>query len=561
MVWRAWRRRLRFGLTAFFVMAGTLVVAGLVLHHTLGRHHATGRFTILQINDVYKVEGIERETVGGLARVRALRRSLEKEGWPVLMLHAGDFLFPSVMSKFLQARPMVRCLNLMDGDEKAFDDHLVVTFGNHEFDDKSPDLLQARILDSDFRWVTSSILFRKGEGGLAQPPSQRFKNVSEDLVVDLAGIRVGILGVTVPGEDRPWVDYRYGSRSRLVREALARLGDQGAQVLIALTHQDFEEDIRLAEEFPELDLIVGGHDHTSFQERVGHTWITKADADAKSAIRIDVAVLEDGSVLAAPEKIDLGAKAPKDHAMQAAVQQAREELGQVYEKEKGKKLTTAFATTEELLEGVEPAVRGRETALGNLLADSIRERMKTRVAFVNGGAIRINDNIPQKGSITLEDLEGIFYFDNNLVSFNLTRAELLRILRTSISQVERGSGRFLQVSCIRFRYRLDHSADPPIHQVDLEDVWICPEGNPHAPASEWLPLAEAPEPISVGTIEYLWKNGYKEGYELFAAGKGGKSPGLTSPKDPIDWRKEFEKTLQGKVVKPQVEGRIQRVEG
>jgi 5'-nucleotidase len=43
------------------------------------------RFTILQVNDVYKIEGIERGRFGGIARLRTLRRQLEAEGRPVLV--------------------------------------------------------------------------------------------------------------------------------------------------------------------------------------------------------------------------------------------------------------------------------------------------------------------------------------------------------------------------------------------------------------------------------------------------------------------------------------------
>src|SRR6185436_20964892 len=77
--------------------------------------------TILQINDVYRIEGIEGGRKGGLSRVRALRKQLEARGSPVLVLHAGDLLFPSVMSKFLDARPMIEVLNLLDGDPAARD--------------------------------------------------------------------------------------------------------------------------------------------------------------------------------------------------------------------------------------------------------------------------------------------------------------------------------------------------------------------------------------------------------------------------------------------------------
>src|SRR5688500_10274657 len=69
---------------------------------------------VLQLNDVYKIEGLEGGQSGGLARVRTLRKHLESDGSPVLVLHAGDALYPSVMSKYLEAKPMVDVLNLLD---------------------------------------------------------------------------------------------------------------------------------------------------------------------------------------------------------------------------------------------------------------------------------------------------------------------------------------------------------------------------------------------------------------------------------------------------------------
>lgn len=38
---------------------------------------------------------------------------------------------------------------------------------------------------------------------------------------------------------------------------------QGCDVVIALTHMRTPNDIRLAEEVDEIDLILGGHDHVS----------------------------------------------------------------------------------------------------------------------------------------------------------------------------------------------------------------------------------------------------------------------------------------------------------
>src|SRR4051794_6734532 len=54
--------------------------------------------TILSVNDTYRIESLPDGT-GGLARVRALRAHIEAEQGPVLLLHAGDFLYPSILSR------------------------------------------------------------------------------------------------------------------------------------------------------------------------------------------------------------------------------------------------------------------------------------------------------------------------------------------------------------------------------------------------------------------------------------------------------------------------------
>ena len=59
----------------------------------------------------------------------------------------------------MHAQPMIKALNLLDGDPDAFDKNLVVVFGNHEFDDKDPGLLLGRVAQSDFAWVSSNVRY------------------------------------------------------------------------------------------------------------------------------------------------------------------------------------------------------------------------------------------------------------------------------------------------------------------------------------------------------------------------------------------------------------------
>ena len=551
-LWIRIRRNLsRLPLEVLVYVSMVVALAAVAIGVYLSPPSSSGSFTILQINDLYKVEGLERGSVGGLARVRTLRAALEKEKKPVLTLHAGDFLYPSVASKYLKARQMIRCMNLLDGKPGEFDDRMVVTFGNHEFDDDSRDLLAARILESDFHWVASTLRFRWDEEAPFEAPSKKLGNVKDDLVLDLGGVKVGILGVTLEDEKLPWVEYRYADpaqRYQVIGEALQRLQEKGAQVLIALTHQGIEQDIELARKFPQIHLIVGGHDHTYIHRPEGKTLITKADADARSVWTIDVEVLGDGRVVAVPRRIELGFATARDGGMMKAVNKSRQDLEAVYLATRGNKMTDKLGSSETLLEGVETAIRERETAMGNYLADAIRQEMKTQVTLLNAGSVRINDNIPA-GQITWEDLEGIAYFDNTLVSFSLSPEQILSLLQSSVSKIGQADGGFLQVSGLRFRYHIDRSADGLAYKVDWGDVRICPKSD-GCTESELKALEPGGGAITVSALNYLCENISK-----------GESSVKCSANGPT-WREVVEGALRngGKPIAPKVEGRITRVD-
>ncbi len=516
------------------------------------------RFSILQVNDSYKIEGLENGSLGGFARLRTLRRQLEANGGKLWVLHGGDFLFPSVMSKYLRADAMIRVFNLLDGDAAAFDGNLLAVFGNHEFDDPDPGLVLGRIAQSDFAWVSSNTRYRSSESSPGEPFSKRLNNIHDWVLKEMAGVKVGIFGLTLDVQKQPYVAYDYGPvelRRAAVKKAIARLKENGAKVIIALTHQDFEQDQILAQEFPEINLIVGGHEHFYIEKQIGNTWITKADADNKSAVVHDVQVNADGTVATRHQKIDLDGKIDKDPQVQAEVDRQLEKLAKIFQKN-GKDLRRVLGQTKYLLEGVEPAVRGRETALGDFLADVIRERMGADIAFTNGGGIRINDNIPP-GPVTTYDMEGIFYYDNALASFELTGAQLLDILRNSVSKSHLGDGRFLQVAGIRFKYHAKTVDGKTSYAIEAADVEIKPRGS-----KAFVPL-KVDKTYRAATTDFIWGKGYQDGYELFSKAAGKTSPSRLDQGIPVSFRKATEEALAklpAKTITNQVEGRIVRGE-
>lgn len=482
------------------------------------------RFKILQLNDVYKIEGLARGEVGGLARVRTLRKQLEADGTAVLVLHGGDALYPSVMSKYLEAQPIVDVMNLLDGDPNQFDPGMIVTFGNHEFDNKDPNVLLARLRESQFEWVSTNTRHCNPEC------SRRFTGVDDVIVRDIGRTRVGIFGLLYP------LQKSYAQSSDVIdtaRRAVTMLESRGADVIIALTHQDMPDDEAMVKAVPGIDLVIGGHDHLFMQQQVDGTWITKADADAKSVIVYEVTVPRRGRVEATPQRVMLDTTIEADPVVLARVNEWTATLS--------RKLggNDTIGTTTYLLEGVEPAVRGRETALGNLLTDAAREQMGTDVAILNGGSIRINDDIPP-GPVTDFDLEGIFYYTNTLVAFRATGQQLLDLLRNGVSRADAGDGRFLQVSGLRFSYQ----------PVDGKFVV-----NPGDVEVGGRPL-DLNATYSVATIDYLYNEGTDDGFELFS--DANRPPKINTERE-ADFRTTVEKYIRDRgTIATNVDGRITR---
>ena len=485
----------------------------------------SAHFRILQLNDVYKIEGLEGGQSGGLARVRTLRKHLESDGTPVLVLHAGDAIYPSVMSKYLDARPMIEVMNLLDGDPEKVDDHLIVTFGNHEFDKSDARVLLSCLNESAFQWVATNTRW-------CNPAcTELFPKSSDVLIVELPnGIDVGIMGLLYPLK-KSYVQST--DPISAARDSMAALRDDGADVVVAVTHQDMPDDVKMVQGVPGIDVVVGGHDHLFMQRQSGGTWIAKADADAKSVIVWDVAVPRFGRVTATPLRFVLDSTVAKDPVVDLEVQRWMSELSA--------KLggNETLGTTKNLLEGVEPAVRGRETALGNLLADVAREQMQTDVGLINGGSIRINDNIPP-GPITKYDMEGIFYYTNTLVGFSVTGEQLLDLLRNSVSRADSGDGRFLQVSGLTFKYRFKDGA----FVIEPSDVTIG--GQP-------LDLAKT---YTVASIDYMYLHGSDDGFTLFADAT--RPPKVNAERE-TDFRGAVEETIRkAGTVTTMIEGRIVR---
>lgn len=409
------------GRLAAFLAAGLLLL-GLALHPA-GGQTPPRRLTLIHFNDFYRIEGVEGRARGGIARLGGLIERMRRQG-PALAFFGGDLLSPSLMSREFGGAQMIEGLNAAGVD--------AATFGNHEFDAPGEELLLARLGESRFAWVSSNV--RRADGS-------PFPGAPSRLVRSVGGVRVGILGLTVPSQRRPYVRYLPLLESaRREAEALRR---EGAELLIALTHLPMEEDMALARRLPGLDLVLGGHDHDAQLGRAGAALILKADSDLRTAWAVETSLPEGGRPELQARLVSLDGGVPQSPALRAMEDRWLARLADRMGPDE------PVARSETALDGTDAALRFRESNLGNLAADAIREEGRCEIGLVNGGAIRVDETLPP-GPVTRHQTAEIFLFRNRVVRLRVPGSVLAAALEHSAAR--RGSGGFLQVSGLRVTY-------------------------------------------------------------------------------------------------------------
>ena len=248
-------------------------------------------FSILHTNDLHSAliphspavdfrHGRNNPAIGGMARlataVEEIREKKRAEDEPVLLLDAGDFLGGSAFA-WLALRGHSPELTIMQ--RMGYD---AVVIGNHEYDYGSAVLAQY-LLRAGYPEAhrTTLVLASNTEAPEDHPLVARslYRNTR---VFELAnGLRVGVFGLM--GESAALLiaesrDVRFGDPHEAARQAIHGLREEGADFIVAITHSDLDEDIRLAQKVEGIDVIVGGHCHTALHSpaREGSTIIVKA---------------------------------------------------------------------------------------------------------------------------------------------------------------------------------------------------------------------------------------------------------------------------------------------
>ncbi len=376
---------------------------------------------------------MEGGRAGGLARVAALRTRLLDRNPNLLFTLGGDFFSPSALGtavidgERLAGRQMVAVLNAAGLD--------LAVFGNHEFDIRAPEFLD-RLAESRFAYLATNVTDSLGRRfpGSATRHVVTFGNPRGD------SVRVGFIGSVLPSNPQPYV--RYEPWFERMREE-ARLLRDSVDILVGLTHLTIAQDVRLAQELPELDLILGGHEHENVMVRRGAdlTPILKADANVRTVGVVELAWdPTTRRVRIDPQVMAIGDSLPEDPAVAAEVRRWTER-GFAGFRAIGFEPDRVVATVPEPLEGREVLSRNQPTNLTTLIAASFHaEAGDADLALFNTGSVRVDDVIPA-GPVTEYDLIRILPFGGDVVLVSMPGAVLRQVLDQGVTN--RGTGGYL----------------------------------------------------------------------------------------------------------------------
>lgn len=244
----------------------------------------------------------------------------------------------------------------------------------------------------------------------------------------------------------------YKSASKTALELVPGLREQGADLIVAVTHQREPNDHKLAKNIPPgmIDIILGGHDHLYAHDIVNGTHVLRSGTDFKNLSYIEAWRKTDGPGWDFNiTRRDIVRSIPEDPKTVKLVARLTSSLRAKLEKPIGftvRPLDSRFST-----------VRRRESNLGNFVCDLMRFYYAADCGMMAGGTIR-GDQIYPPGVLRLKDIMNCFPFEDPVVLLRVKGRAILDALENGVSQLPALEGRFPQVSNISFGYNSSAAA-------------------------------------------------------------------------------------------------------
>jgi 5'-nucleotidase len=442
---------------------------------------------------------LQRGDRGGLALlggyVANLRAARARDGGAVLLLDAGDMFQGTLESNLNEGAIVIAAYNSLG--------YAAAAVGNHDFDfgpvgpaatpqnpaDDPRGALKARAAGAAFPLLAANLV----DEATGQPVA--WPNVRPTTMVTAAGLRVGIVGVMTARALAGTIaantsGLRIAPLAETIAAAAKQLRAEGASIVVVTSHaggrctafdvptdlsscEPNEEIMEVARRLPSglVDAIVAGHAHSGMAHQVSGVSIIEAYNGGRAFGRVDLVV--DRTTRRILEKRLF---APRDLCARVDRGTTRcdpegSSGGRVRAEYEGLPVTPDQSIARTIAPAVNAALQQKQTLLGvmlatpvrragsgdsplgNLFADAYRAGAPGADVAINNTSGGLRADLPA-GPLTYGSVYEVMPFDNRLVTFHLTGAELRTVLTAQVSR----NAALLGISGVHARVACDRGA-------------------------------------------------------------------------------------------------------
>ena len=217
--------------------------------------------------------------LGGLDRTATLIKAIRAERGDdkVLLLDGGDTWQGSYTSLKTNGQDMVDCMAALNPD--AMVGHWEFTFGA----DRVMEIVEAM----NYPFLASNIFDAEWDEPVFESTA----------MYDKGGVKVAVIGQAMPYTpiaNPRWMfpQWSFGIRPEVIQANVDKARDEGAEIVVLLSHNGFDVDRKIAATVTGIDVILTGHTHDAVPRAVeaGSTLILASGSHGKYLGRVDLEV-------------------------------------------------------------------------------------------------------------------------------------------------------------------------------------------------------------------------------------------------------------------------------
>ncbi|TDQ31057.1 bifunctional metallophosphatase/5'-nucleotidase [Zeaxanthinibacter enoshimensis] len=385
--------------------------------------------------------------IGGFARLATVVKKIraQKDSNSVLLIDGGDTFSDDLLSNLTKGEVVIRLMN-----ELGYD---MMVLGNHDFDyglDRTKELAEL----ADFPMRAANVIDTVTNKAIFDEPYKIIRKQD----VRIALLPIAYRNTHLTGNPKNMEGIRFEQGLATIKKYLPEL-EKKADIIVVLSHEGMTVDKLIADELPNVDVIIGGHSHDYIRPpyKSNGTFVVQAMSDAAVLGETEL-ILEDGKLK------DLKTKYHFLYADEWEADSTIVKLVEDYRKDYRSELEEFLAVAEK------PVGRQykMESPFDKLVTNILKDEMKSDVAFMPG----VGYGITLQDSIQREDVFKLIPHPANIITLNLKGEQLYNLLQQTATNLNPKDkmdivGGLLQSSGISYTIDLSKPEGERISEVKI----------------------------------------------------------------------------------------------